>query len=56
MAKHEPISPSEAADRLAIGDALAPVFADLNQYAATMYFVFAERRLYVDRIDDRALS
>ena len=154
MTKHEPVSPSEAADRLAIRelveayayradrrdakgqmalftedthfvvymdakepkpsqelhsrDALAPVFADLNKYVATMHFVgqstirslagdhatgetytlahhltieggtrrlmiaalryadtfvkqsgewlFAERRLYVDWIDERALS
>jgi hypothetical protein len=60
-------------------EALAPVFADLNQYAATMYFVgqstmvaylryldtfakidgawlFSERLLYVDWLEQRALS
>jgi hypothetical protein len=58
-------------------EALAPVFADLNQYAATMHFVgqstilaltgdratgeggawlFAERLLYVDWVEERALS
>jgi len=52
MSSHITISPSEAADRLAIRelveayahcadrrDALAPVFADLNKYDATTHFV-----------------
>src|ERR1700729_2941923 len=52
MGNHVGVSAEEAADRLALRelveayahcadrrDALAPVFADLNQYAATMHFV-----------------
>jgi hypothetical protein len=104
MSTHVTISPSEAADRLAIRElieayahcadrrdangqmalftpethfvvymnakdptssqelhsreALAPVFDDLNKYVATMHFgtwLFAERRLYVDWLEQRAL-